>query len=342
MVQLGDIDVEFDFEETVRSLLPSLAEVPTSSFGLGSFGKIDPKLRTVVCRHWLQGLCQKGDKCDYLHKLDKSKMPACKHGKLCKIKNCPLKHVDEEERPECIAFRQGFCMEGPNCKYRHMKRPPDECSKKANFEQFISISGQSGSQSSKKRKTHQPNQFYKITLCKHWLEHGNCPYSDDCHYAHGEDELKSFPGAEDLDDYEIFDNTRNNMSCPLILPFSIKANITYFLCHAPDIRSLSIAKRRQIWSIHSKFVAELNTAYKTSEHVIIFFALRPLKGVYGVAKMNGPIPPSVHRTAILSPEFPILWMRTLRLSLKMIAQLKMSSGMSIGRSMTDGRIDKNA
>eukprot|EP01036_Dinobryon_divergens_P035162 gene35162-45528_t len=58
--------------------------------------------------------------------------------------------------------------------------------------------------------------------------------------------------------------------------------------------------------------------------------------------MNGPIPPSVHRTAILSPEFPILWMRTLRLSLKMIAQLKMSSGMSIGRSMTDGRIDKNA
>ena len=52
MGQLDDIDIEFDFEESVRSLLPSLAEAPVSSFGLGSFGKTDPKLRTVVCRHW--------------------------------------------------------------------------------------------------------------------------------------------------------------------------------------------------------------------------------------------------------------------------------------------------
>ena len=33
-------------------------------------------------------------------------MPACKHGNLCKIKNCPLKHTDEQEISECIFYKQ--------------------------------------------------------------------------------------------------------------------------------------------------------------------------------------------------------------------------------------------
>src|SRR5688572_9014162 len=117
MVDILEFKTEFDFESIVPSLLPEIAEAPQNTFGLGLFGKVDPKLRTVVCRHWLQGLCQKGDKCDYLHKMDKSKMPLCKNGKACKIKNCPLKHEEEEEKAECIFFRQGFCMHGPECKF---------------------------------------------------------------------------------------------------------------------------------------------------------------------------------------------------------------------------------
>lgn len=33
-------------------------------------------------------------------------MPACKHGNLCKIKNCLLKHTDEKEISECVFYRQ--------------------------------------------------------------------------------------------------------------------------------------------------------------------------------------------------------------------------------------------
>ena len=33
-------------------------------------------------------------------------MPACKHGNLCKIKNCLLKHTDEQEISECIFYKQ--------------------------------------------------------------------------------------------------------------------------------------------------------------------------------------------------------------------------------------------
>ena len=35
------------------------------------------KKRTVVCKHWLRGLCKKGEMCDYLHEFDPDKMPIC-------------------------------------------------------------------------------------------------------------------------------------------------------------------------------------------------------------------------------------------------------------------------
>lgn len=77
----------------------------TTSFGVGGF-RGDLKHRTIVCRHFLLGLCQNGYSCGYLHRLDKKKMPACKHGNLCKIKNCLLKHTDEQEISECIFYKQ--------------------------------------------------------------------------------------------------------------------------------------------------------------------------------------------------------------------------------------------
>lgn len=33
--------------------------------------------KTVVCKHWLRGLCKKGDGCDFLHEYDVTKMPEC-------------------------------------------------------------------------------------------------------------------------------------------------------------------------------------------------------------------------------------------------------------------------
>lgn len=33
--------------------------------------------RLIVCKHWLRGLCKKGEYCEYLHEFDMSKMPEC-------------------------------------------------------------------------------------------------------------------------------------------------------------------------------------------------------------------------------------------------------------------------
>ena len=38
---------------------------------------LSPTLKTIVCKHWLRGLCKKGDQCEFLHEYDMSKMPEC-------------------------------------------------------------------------------------------------------------------------------------------------------------------------------------------------------------------------------------------------------------------------
>lgn len=31
----------------------------------------------MVCKHWLRGLCKKGDQCKFLHQYDVTRMPQC-------------------------------------------------------------------------------------------------------------------------------------------------------------------------------------------------------------------------------------------------------------------------
>ena len=74
------------------------------SLGNSDSSLIDPRHRTVVCHHWLDGRCMNGEHCMYLHQFDLSKMPECKNGAACKwfkltpaqrrkrgIKYCPKK-----------------------------------------------------------------------------------------------------------------------------------------------------------------------------------------------------------------------------------------------------------
>ncbi|OON13626.1 hypothetical protein X801_10599 [Opisthorchis viverrini] len=62
--------------------------------------------RTVVCKHWLRGLCKKGDDCEFLHEYDMTKMPECyffsKFGE-CMNKECPFLHIDPASKVPCAA-----------------------------------------------------------------------------------------------------------------------------------------------------------------------------------------------------------------------------------------------
>jgi cleavage and polyadenylation specificity factor subunit 4 len=155
----------------------------------------DPKRGTVVCSHWLVGLCssQESGDCQYLHRLDRSKMPKCRYGTHCKIKNCLLAHVEEEEKPECPFFHQGFCMRGPYCKYRHVKLGPEDLPDVADFNLVLSTggggggagaAGEPGQPFKKPRKVVNAAdgssiELYKVSLCRYFQERGNCPFGSE-------------------------------------------------------------------------------------------------------------------------------------------------------------------
>ncbi|XP_075760135.1 putative cleavage and polyadenylation specificity factor subunit 4-like protein isoform X1 [Pelodiscus sinensis] len=82
--------------------------------------------QTVVCKHWLRGLCKRGDQCEFLHEYDVTKMPECyfysKFGE-CSNRECPFLHIDPASRiKDCPWYNRGFCKQGPLCKYKHTRR----------------------------------------------------------------------------------------------------------------------------------------------------------------------------------------------------------------------------
>lgn len=50
--------------------------------------------KTVVCKHWLRGLCKKGDQCEFLHEYDMTKMPECYfYSKFGSLAQCFIKSL---------------------------------------------------------------------------------------------------------------------------------------------------------------------------------------------------------------------------------------------------------
>ena len=134
----------------------------------------------------------KGDVCEFLHQYDKDRMPECRWGAECDMAGCPFRHLDEEDRVECVFYQQGLCIHGPYCRYRHVKRGPEDCPEKADFDLQLGAANKNAA----KKNIATPNEFYKITLCKHWQQQGECPFGDNCHFAHGSEQLRSRPAQE--------------------------------------------------------------------------------------------------------------------------------------------------
>ena len=75
-----------------------------------------------------------------------SRMPACRWGEHCKVKDCPsvsgvffffksprprrgrgrYRPEAEADKPQCVFYQQGFCIHGTQCRYRHFKQGPDK------------------------------------------------------------------------------------------------------------------------------------------------------------------------------------------------------------------------
>ena len=97
--------------------------------------------QSVMCKHWLRGLCKKGDACEFLHEYNLKKMPECwfysNYGE-CSNTECMYLHIDPESKAkECAWYNRGFCKHGkytqsgivlsnceigPHCRNKHVRK----------------------------------------------------------------------------------------------------------------------------------------------------------------------------------------------------------------------------
>jgi cleavage and polyadenylation specificity factor subunit 4 len=268
--------------------------------------KNDPRLRTVVCRHWLRDLCMKGAACEFLHQYDLSKMPLCRHGDRCKVKDCPFRHISEADRLECVFYSQGFCIHGPFCRYKHVRRERADLPLVADFTLGLSQMQAGKDGVTARRPAPKPNEFYKVSLCKHFIQ-GECPFGDGCHFAHGEHELKKFPRSKDGTDAtnadgDIADNmfgaqvdttvdyfqggsaggADDGKPTPILEP----ENAAFFIVRAAHQRDLAISTVRKEWYVQRKHAEKLNTAFHPGKLVMIFFTVSDSSHMQGAALMT--------------------------------------------------------
>lgn len=82
---------------------------------------------SLVCKHWLRGLCKKGEACEFLHEYNLRRMPECNHySRHLTCSNgddCLYLHIDpESKRPPCPHYDRGFCPLGPRCAKKHVRK----------------------------------------------------------------------------------------------------------------------------------------------------------------------------------------------------------------------------
>ena len=100
-------------------------------------------VKQMICTYWLQGICKKGEDCEYLHDKDfaygafiNGDSYLFRHAERYpyKEKNCPFydkgfcknghncRHAHEPKQV-CANYLYGFCPEGPDCTYAHPQSP---------------------------------------------------------------------------------------------------------------------------------------------------------------------------------------------------------------------------
>ncbi|CAH0482395.1 unnamed protein product [Peronospora belbahrii] len=317
--------LSFDFEAILPtddrpdySLAPlrhgAIVGVNGATFHAQDAMKKDFKRGTVVCRHWLRALCMKGDTCEFLHQYDMSKMPECRWGMECQVPECPFRHVPDEERVECAFYKQGFCSHGSSCRYRHMKLAREECPEMADFALQSKVAEE---ENGKRRKAQPVNEFFKIAICKHWEKVGSCPFGDECHFAHGDRELRPFPKGENEEQEgrgARYGNGRGNngggvlqdgimsdkigfqtqerktrrqvVSVPTLL--DDKQLVKYFVMPSASYLNLAHSVHHERWTVPATVLQQIKIASETSDSVFLFFTVRLSKHFQGVARVvNG-------------------------------------------------------
>jgi len=263
------------------------------------------KFRTEVCRHWLNGVCMKGKKCEFLHQKIKNRMPDCRLGLRCpNIANgkCEYKHLEPDRK--CEFYSQGFCQHGRSCKSEHVRLGLDSLPIIGDFASGVTSMRppQSGKEwyasdaELAKRRYEGPNARYKSAMCKHFMQTGGpdnggvCPYGDDCHFAHGPQDLRT---QEQRLNKIAQDKLSGGSLGSLPEGFALRDDdepFRLFMLKCNSIQNLARSLQQKVWRVRKDIAPLLNDAFYEGDKVLLLFSQVGTMQVQGCATMLSPIP----------------------------------------------------
>eukprot|EP00927_Polykrikos_kofoidii_P035313 TRINITY_DN29905_c0_g1_i1.p1 TRINITY_DN29905_c0_g1~~TRINITY_DN29905_c0_g1_i1.p1 ORF type:complete len:612 (+),score=94.89 TRINITY_DN29905_c0_g1_i1:111-1946(+) len=219
-------------------------------------------LHSIVCKHWLRRMCVKGDKCDFLHRYDPSRMPECvnflKFG-TCPDPMCVFRHVQASERPECQRYRLGFCRYGPMCRSRHDRLPPSA------MPELL------------------PDWFIDSLIFNSHL----VPRCEDVRFdLPAALQRRAGFGGDGTDQELALATVGTEQGTIPGLPPPIHGKCRYFVVRSMSVRNIQVSAAKGIWATGTGNSQRLRQAFGNVDHVIIIFAASESRCFYGYGKMS--------------------------------------------------------
>ncbi|XP_047333425.1 30-kDa cleavage and polyadenylation specificity factor 30-like [Impatiens glandulifera] len=321
-------------EDKVSSVgLITAAPVPAAEFQSINVG-VRRSYRQTVCRHWLRGLCMKGEACGFLHQYVKSRMPVCRFFRIygeCHEQDCSYKHANEDIN-ECNMYKMGFCPNGPNCRYRHAKLPgpppPVE-----EVLQKIQRPGSHNYGGASNRFFQNPNGNYPQLLEKSNMPPGQnamsqgmpvrpmveAPYlqQQQVHYSQQPTPSHNISNGQQ--------NQGSTTGAPL--PQGISR---YFIVKSCNRENLELSVQQGVWATQRSNEEKLNEAFDSVENVILIFSVNRTQNFQGCAKMTSRIGgfvgggnwKSAQGTPNYGRNFSLKWLKLCELSFQNTRHLK--------------------
>ncbi|XP_078428790.1 cleavage and polyadenylation specificity factor 30 [Wolffia australiana] len=335
-----------DVETAPESSAPRQPDVAAVQFdsGTGPSGGYHSQggrrsFRQTVCRHWLRGLCMKGDACGFLHQYDKDRMPVCRFFRLygeCREQDCPYKHTTEDIK-ECNMYKLGFCPNGADCRYRHAKLPGppppvEEIFQK--LQQMNSSFGPSG------RFFHVRNVGYsqqgdkpQIPSVSGAVSQSNpskpiAPSGPSIQLSQQQLPPQPLQQQQTVQQGQQMSQNQspipqNGSSQPVrtALPLP-QGQSRYFIVKSCNRENLELSVQQGVWATQRSNEAKLNEAFDSSQNVILIFSINRTRHFQGCAKMMSRIGgffgggnwKHAHGTAHYGRNFSIKWLKLGELS----------------------------
>lgn len=351
----GDGGLSFDFEgglDAAPSIptasapanssnsTPAISSAPDHAVTGGVGGR--RSFRQTVCRHWLRGLCMKGDACGFLHQYDKARMPVCRFFRLygeCREQDCVYKHTNEDIK-ECNMYKLGFCPNGPDCRYRHIKLPgppPPVEEVLQKIQQMTSYNfGNNRFFQNRNSNIPRPNEKPQFPQTQNSANQGVAAKSpmtespsmqqqqqqqqapgQQSQQQVGQSQIQNLPDGQQ--------NQGNRTAIPL--PQGISR---YFIVKSCNRENLELSVQQGVWATQRSNEAKLNEAFDSVENVILIFSVNRTQNFQGCAKMTSRIGgyvgggnwKSTHGTAHYGRNFSVKWLKLCELSFQKTRHLR--------------------